>query len=119
MNLKRKRKVLAKRKYRIRKIISGTEQRPRLSVHFSHKHIYAQCINDTMGVTLCSMSTLAKDFKLKNANPNVETAAALGKDFGVKAKAVGIETVVFDRGGKRYCGAIKAFADAARESILF
>lgn len=119
MNLKRKKKVLVKRKGRIRKIISGTEERPRLSVHFSNKHIYAQCINDNMGVTLCAISTLAKDFKLKKANPNLETAAALGKDFGVKAKAKGIEKVVFDRRGKRYHGAIKAFADAARESILF
>lgn len=119
MNLKRKIKVFAKRKYRIRKNISGTQERPRLSVHFSNKHIYAQCINDSIGVTLCALSTLAKDFKLKEANPNLETAAALGKDFGVKAKAIGIEKVVFDRGGRRFHGAIKAFADAARESIIF
>lgn len=119
MNLKRKIKVVAKRKYRVRKNMSGTELKPRLSVHFSNKHIYAQCINDDHGVTLCSLSTLAKEFKQNKENPNVETARKLGKDFGIKAKSMGIEKVVFDRGGKRFHGGIKAFADAARESIIF
>ncbi|PWU05783.1 MAG: 50S ribosomal protein L18 [Verrucomicrobia bacterium] len=119
MNLRKKTVIITKRKNRVRKNISGTQEKPRLSVHFSHKHIYAQCINDDMGVTLCSLSTLSKDFKQKNSNPNVATATLLGKDFGLKAKAIGIEKAVFDRGSKRFHGAIKAFADAARESIIF
>lgn len=119
MTLKRKLKIIAKRKYRVRKNISGTQEKPRLSVHFTQKHIYAQCINDDKGITMCSLSTLAKDFGQRNANPNVATAASLGKDFGIKAKTLGIEQVVFDRGGRRFHGAIKAFADAARESIIF
>lgn len=119
MNLKRKIKIVAKRKYRVRKNISGTQIKPRLSVHFSNKHIYAQCINDDSGVTLCSLSTLSKEFNQRNENPNVATATALGKDFGMKAKAIGIEKVIFDRGGRRFHGGIKAFADAARESIIF
>lgn len=119
MNLKRKLKVLAKRKYRVRKNISGTQEKPRLSVCFSNKHIYAQCINDDKGITICSLSTISKEFNQKNTSPNVATATALGKDFGVKAKTLGIEKVVFDRGSKRFHGAIKAFADAARESIIF
>lgn len=119
MNLKRKLKVLAKRKFRVRKNISGTQEKPRLSVHISHKHIYAQCINDDKGVTICSLSTLSKEFNQKDTNPNVATATILGKDFGAKAKSCGIEKVVFDRGSRSFHGAIKAFADAARESINF
>lgn len=119
MNLKKKKKIVAKRRLRIRKKISGTLERPRLTVHFSNKHIYAQCINDLEGKTLCSLSTLSKDFKSKAANPNTGTAQALGKDFGQKIKALGFEKVVFDRNGRSFHGTVKAFADAAREYITF
>lgn len=119
MNLKKKKKILSKRRYRIRKKIFGTEERPRLTVHFSNKHIYAQCINDVTGKTLCALSTLSKDFKLQFTSPNVATAAVLGKDFGAKVKAVGLERVVFDRNGRRFHGAVKSFADAVREFIAF
>lgn len=119
MNLKKKKEVLAKRRFRIRKKIIGTEQRPRLTVHFSNKHIYAQCINDASGTTLCSLSTLSKDFTIKTTSPNIVTASALGKDFGVKIKTAGFDKVVFDRNGRSFHGAVKAFSDAARESITF
>ncbi len=119
MNLKRKKEVLTKRRWRIRKKIIGTEDRPRLTVHFSNKHIYAQCIDDAKGRTLCALSTLAKDFTQKTTSPNIATASALGRDFGVKIKAAGFQKVVFDRNGRSFHGAVKAFADAARESIIF
>lgn len=119
MNLKKKKDTLTKRRWRIRKKIIGTDERPRLTVHFSNKHIYAQCINDAVGKTLCALSTLSKDFSQKTTSPNIATATALGKDFGVKVKAAGFEKVVFDRNGRRFHGAVKAFADAARESITF
>lgn len=119
MNLKKKKEVLVKRRWRIRKKIVGTVERPRLTVHFSNKHIYAQCINDAAGVTLCSLSTLSKDFAQETKSPNIITATALGKDFGKKIKAAGFEKVVFDRNGRSFHGAVKAFADAARESITF
>ena len=119
MNLKKKKEILIKRRWRIRKKIIGTEERPRLTVHFSNKHIYAQCINDASGYTLCSLSTLSKDFVQKSTSPNIATATALGKDFGAKVKAAGFEKVVFDRNGRSFHGAVKAFAEAARESITF
>lgn len=119
MNLKKKKEILTKRRWRIRKRINGTGERPRLTVHFSNKHIYAQCIDDAVGRTLCSISTLSKDFTQKTTSPNIATATALGRDFGVKIKAAGFEKVVFDRNGRSFHGAVKAFADAARESVTF
>lgn len=119
MNLKKKIKVVNKRRIRIRKKIIGTLERPRLSIHFSNKHIYAQCIDDANGRTLCAISTLSKDFNIKTSSPNIKTAVALGEVFGAKAKAAGLKKVVCDRGGRRFHGAVKAFADAARGSLEF
>jgi len=119
MKLKKKKQLLQKRRWRVRKKVAGSSDRPRLSVHFSNKHVYAQCIDDAKGATLCFISTLSKELKDKKLRPNLEGATALGKEFGTKAKAAGIEKVVFDRGGRRYHGCVKAFADAARESITF
>lgn len=119
MNIKKKKIIQQKRSWRIRKKVNGVAEQPRLNVRFSNKHIYAQCIDDTKGHTLCSMSTMSKDFKSEHSNPNAKKALELGKVFGEKAKAVGIDKVVFDRGTRRFHGAVKAFAKAARKSLSF
>jgi len=118
MNIVKKRDLQQKRRWRIRRKISGTVDRPRLSVHFSNKHIYAQCINDENGNTLVSLSTLDKAQRSDKNSANVEGASALGRAFSEKAKAAGVSKVVFDRNGRRFHGGVKAFADAARETGL-
>ena len=90
--------------------------RPRLSVHRSGRHIYAQIIDDAAGRTLAAASTLVKGEKSIGAN--VDAAAKVGKEIAEKAKAAGITTVVFDRGGFLFHGRVKALADAAREGGL-
>ena len=111
--------VIAKKHYRLRGHLKGTAQRPRLSVFRSNKHMYAQIIDDTKGVTLVSASTLQADVKEGlEYTDNVEAAAKLGAVIGKKAVDQGINEVVFDRGGFVYTGKIKALADAARESGL-
>ena len=104
---------------KLRNRFSGTAERPRLAVFRSNNHMYAQIIDDTVGNTLVSASTLQKDVKaeLEKTN-NVEAAAYLGTVIGKKAVEAGIESVVFDRGGFIYQGKIKALADAAREAGL-
>lgn len=104
------------RKKRIRRGISGTSGKPRLSIFRSLKHIYAQLIDDTTGKTLVSASTLEKD--LGKVGSNKASAVVLGKRLAEKAKAANIERVVFDRNGFLYHGIVKAFADAAREEGL-
>ena len=98
---------------------SGTAERPRLAVFRSNNHMYAQIIDDTVGTTLVSASTVQKDVKaeLEKTN-NVDAAAYLGTVIAKKAIEKGISTVVFDRGGFIYQGKIKALADAAREAGL-
>ncbi len=91
--------------------------RPRLSVHRSGKHIYAQVIDDAAGRTVASASTLEKDVR-DQSGANVEAAGAVGKRVAEKAKASGVTQVVFDRGGFLYHGRVKALADAAREAGL-
>jgi len=103
---------------RIRKRISGTKQRPRLSVYRSLNHIYAQLIDDTEGRTLVSASTLDKEIEIKGHKDNMEAAKAVGSLLGKRALLKGIKSVVFDRGGYLYHGRIKALADAAREAGL-
>ena len=100
---------------RIRSKVSGTAERPRLSVHRSVAHIYAQVIDDAKGVTVASASSLA--LKLKTGG-NVEAAKEIGKIVAERAVAAGVKTVVFDRGGYLYHGRIKALAEAAREAGL-
>ena len=102
---------------RVRNRFAGTTERPRLAVFRSNNHMYAQIIDDTVGNTLCSASTLDKDMKLEKTN-NVEAAAAVGTAVAKKALEKGITTVVFDRGGFKYDGKVKALADAAREAGL-
>ena len=104
---------------KLRNRFSGTAERPRLAVIRSNNHMYAQIIDDTVGNTLVSASTLQKDVKaeLEKTN-NVEAAAYLGTVIAKKAIEKGITSVVFDRGGFIYHGKIKALADAAREAGL-
>ena len=104
---------------RIRHTLKGTAERPRLAVFRSNQHMYAQIIDDTVGNTLCSASTLDKEVKegLEKTD-NVEAAAKLGTVIAQRAKDKGINTVVLDRGGFIYAGKIAALADAAREAGL-
>ena len=104
-------------KKRIRKIISGTSERPRFSVFRSNKQIYAQLVNDLDGTTLLSISSLNKEISEKEGNKS-EQAALVGKALAEKAKAAGIENVVFDRNGYLYHGRVKQLAEAAREGGL-
>ena len=117
---KKSRAVVRKDKHRrIRNNISGTAAKPRLAVFRSNNHMYAQIIDDTVGHTLTSASTLDKEVSkgLEKTN-NVEAATKLGEVVAKKALDQGIKTVVFDRGGFIYAGKIKALADAAREAGL-
>jgi len=111
--------VRVKKHKRLRNHIVGTAQKPRLAVFLSNNHMYAQIIDDTVGNTLVSASTLQKDVKAELEKTNdVAAAAYLGTVIGKKAVEKGIKTVVFDRGGFIYHGKVKALADAAREAGL-
>ena len=104
---------------RIRHHLNGTATTPRLAVFSSNNHMYAQIIDDSVGKTLVSASTLQKDVKAELENTDTVAAAAyLGTVIGKKALEAGIESVVFDRGGYIYHGKVKALADAAREAGL-
>lgn len=105
-----------KRHKRIRSKISGTPERPRLNVFRSETNIYAQIIDDVNGVTLVSASSLEKDFTCEGDKK--AAAAQVGKNVAERAKAKGIEAVVFDRGGYLYHGRVKALAEGAREGGL-
>ena len=118
MNTVHKAKLLQKRRWRIRKKVTGTAIRPRLSVKFSAKNIYAQAINDDAGTTIVFLSSLNADLRKQKLKANIAGAKVLGKAFAEKAKAAGVATVVFDRNGARYHGKVKVFADAAREGGL-
>jgi large subunit ribosomal protein L18 len=102
---------------RVRKKVSGTTERPRLAVHFSGRNITAQVIDDAAGVTLVSANTTEKDLKA-TAAANVATATKVGKLVAERGAAKNIRKVVFDRGGYKYHGKVKALADAAREAGL-
>ena len=105
--------------YRIRKIVSGTAERPRMVVFRSNKQIYVQVVDDTKGITLCSASSndkaLVEACKGKNG---CEVAAVVGKAIAERAIEKGITTIAFDRGGYLYHGRVKSLADAAREGGL-
>jgi large subunit ribosomal protein L18 len=118
MNTIHKARLLQKRRWRIRKKVTGTAARPRLSVKFSTKHIYAQAINDEAGATLVFLSSLDPELRKQKLGANLAGAKALGVAFALKAKAAGLASVVFDRNGARYHGKVKIFADAAREGGL-
>ncbi len=104
---------------KLRNRFSGTAERPRLAVFRSNNHMYAQIIDDTVGNTLVSASTLQKEVKAElEKTDNVDAAAYLGTVIAKRAIEKGINTVVFDRGGFIYHGKVKALADAAREAGL-
>ncbi len=108
-----------RRHARIRKHVSGSMERPRLNVFRSLKDIYAQVIDDQAGITLVSASSIDKDLRAQMASlTKSEQAHLVGKAVAERAKEKGIETVVFDRGGYRYIGRVKALADGAREGGL-
>lgn len=117
MAKKNKNDRLITRKKRVRAKISGTPQRPRLSVYKSNTNIYAQLIDDVNGVTLASANSLQKDVA-ESEHANVETAKKVGAAIGKRALEAGIEQVVFDRNGYLYHGRVKALAEAAREAGL-
>ena len=116
---KSRNKVRINKHRKLRNRFSGTAERPRLAVFRSNNHMYAQIIDDTVGNTLLSASTLQKEVKaeLEKTN-NVDAAACLGTIIAKKAVEKGITSVVFDRGGFIYHGKVKALADAAREAGL-
>jgi large subunit ribosomal protein L18 len=107
------------RRWRIRKKVQGTRERPRMSVRFTGKNIYVQFVDDGAGVTLASASTRSKAIPdREKLAANVAGAQIVGRKAAEEAKSKGIEAVVFDRSGARYHGKVKALADAAREAGL-
>jgi len=109
-----------KRQHRIRRTLRGLADRPRLAVFRSARHIYVQAIDDLAGKTLAAASTSDKELRpaLQSHGGNRTSAATVGKTIAERLLKLGVERVVFDRGGNRYHGRIKALADAARESGL-
>jgi large subunit ribosomal protein L18 len=109
-----------RRKLRVRRELAGNvTERPRLSVHRTSKHIYAQVIDDAQGHTVAAASTLEKDMKGKlKTGADKAAASAVGKLLAERATKAGVKAVVFDRGGYKYHGRIKALADGAREGGL-
>lgn len=116
---KNRKDSVAKRHRKIRTNLSGSPERPRLSVYRSNKHIYAQLIDDINGVTIVSAGTVEKDVKtrLKDGN-DIESAKEIGKLIAERAIEKGVEAVVFDRGGFIYHGRVAALAESAREAGL-
>jgi large subunit ribosomal protein L18 len=116
MKLSKKKELAQKRRWRIRKKINGSAERPRVAVRFTNKNIHAQCIDDELGHTVLGIATTHSDFK--DLLPNVAGAQKLGVAIGEKIKAKGYKSIVFDRSGRKYHGCVKAFADAIREQGL-
>jgi large subunit ribosomal protein L18 len=116
MSTKKKSLARLKIKRRVRGKLSGTSDRPRLSVFRSNKQIYAQIIDDSNGVTLASASSLSKESA--NSLPKLEQASNVGKQIAEEAKNAGVTSVVFDRNGYLFHGRVKQLAEAARESGL-
>lgn len=118
MHLAQKKKLRQKRIWRIRHKVRGTAERPRLCVHFSQQHIYAQLIDDVSGRTLLGLGTLDADLRAQKLSANVASATAVATRLATEAVAKGHQKVVFDRNGRLYHGAVKAFAEAARAAGL-
>jgi large subunit ribosomal protein L18 len=114
---KKKRDLKNRRHARVRKSVAGTAERPRLAVFRSNRHVVAQVIDDLSGRTVAAASTLEPSLR-GGATSNCGAAAEVGKLVAERAKAAGVEKVVFDRGGFRYHGRVAALADAAREAGL-
>jgi large subunit ribosomal protein L18 len=119
MRVDKKRVLATRRHWRVRKKVNGTKERPRMSVCFTNENIYVQFVDDLAGQTLASASTLGKNTPDRDKlAANVNSAKTLGALAAKKALDKGIKQVVFDRGGARYHGKVKALADAAREAGL-
>jgi large subunit ribosomal protein L18 len=117
--MQKKQKLERLRRWRIRKKVQGTRERPRMSVRFTNAHIYVQFIDDAQGVTLASTSTRSKGIPDRGRlAANAVSAKRIGTLAAEAAKGVGITVVVFDRSGAKYHGKVKALADAAREAGL-
>lgn len=112
-----RKEITRKRHYRLRRRLSGTSERPRLAIHRSGKHIYAQIIDDVRAVTVAAASTLDKELRAASG-ANVDAARKVGQLVAERAQKAGVTTVVFDRGGFLYHGRIAALAEAAREAGL-
>ena len=120
MNSISRKKQTQKRHKRLRRFISGTQVRPRLSVFRSNNHIYAQVIDDDAQQTICAASTVDKEFKKESnkSSSNCDSSSFVGSLLAERAKKKGIKQVVFDRGGNIYHGRVKALAEAARKGGL-
>ncbi len=119
MRTEKKQDLAIRRHWRVRKKISGTKERPRMSVFFSNRNIHVQFIDDRAGVTLAAASTTSKATPDRDKlAANAVSAKSVGSLAAQAALAKGIKQVVFDRGGARYHGKVKALADAAREAGL-
>jgi large subunit ribosomal protein L18 len=119
MRTEKKQDLAQRRHWRVRTKVSGTPERPRMSVKFTEKNIYVQFVDDRAGNTLAAVSTLSKALPDRTQlAANVTGATRIGKLAAEAARAKGIEQVVFDRGSARYHGKVKALADAAREAGL-
>jgi len=120
MSQKSPQEKLLFRRLRVRQSVSGTAERPRLSVRRSQKHMYVQLVDDGAGRTLASASSLSPDLKEKGltSGATVPAAKSVGLAIGEKARSLKIDRVVFDRGGRAYHGRVKAVADGAREAGL-
>ena len=111
-------KARARRHFRVRKKVVGTAARPRLVVSRSARHLFVQIVDDSIGQTLASASTMEEALRKDSTSDKSAKARIVGKEIATRAKAAGITTVVFDRAGNKYTGRIAALADAARESGL-
>jgi large subunit ribosomal protein L18 len=115
---KKKQEARARRHHRVRKRVTGSAGRPRLAVFRSNKHIVAQVIDDRSGTTLAAASSVERDVRGSGPTGNKSVAGTVGRLVAERAKAAGVTTVVFDRGGFLYHGRIAAVADAARQAGL-
>ena len=111
-------KARARRHFRVRKKIAGTTARPRLVVSRSERHLFVQIVDDSIGQTIVSASTMEEALRKDSGSDKSAKARLVGKSIADRAKEKGITTVVFDRGGNKYHGRVAALADAARESGL-
>jgi large subunit ribosomal protein L18 len=118
MDARKKRQARQRRHSRVRNRVQGTTQRPRLAVYRSNAGIYAQVIDDVAGHTLAAASTLDRELTPPREGGKVAAAGAVGRLLAARARSVGVEAVVFDRGGNRYMGRVQALAEAAREAGL-
>jgi len=107
----------ARRHFRLRKRVSGTTERPRLVVNRSSRHVFVQVVDDTVGKTVASASTMEADLRALDGDKTAK-ARKVGELVAARAKAAGVEAVVFDRGGNKYAGRVAAIADGAREGGL-